>query len=743
MISRSNNSVYYQAAASYPAGQEADKAVSVSDLTKSTDTLLRSHKADTVIWEEASVTPNTVTSAPGPGNTQSEHRETKSSPTKTPAISSRSQSLNNIGKSKMDIGSHGRSRSSNTIGSTSSTSSASSRKSSTANMLEQRRRSTMTKLKGLVIPEMVSETGSGVSQTSGKERAVSDKTVSSSYSKQLSNPPWKDKGLADDFPKYSPAFKRKPFTVYGTLDNKKTSEESSPSTESSRSQQKQPVYKPPIGKRNSDEGSVSVLKTEDSDNDSAVSSGRSSLSCRSCTPPSSPKSGSRSSQNNKNSTDSNPRVLKKNSVEAINRQNVLNACKKSSATEPPLETSSPRAAQRTVGRPASRSSSFTINERKKSFESQHSDSSRRGSNSSHDSVSRKSSRDSDHMSSARTALEEAVNSRRSSRVTTPTSSCNYPDSIMDIEEKVAFMSEVVDRASSVTPTERRSLSRTPSIASERSSYSSRSSRNSSIVSEKAPFARNNSIMSKDSAISEDISKEIEEKSPKSGKKWSDLEKKYSRGLSSGSIGETISKLSKSSEDGKNERPKDLMIAQKKITNGINSPGSKNFKELAEKWQTMSVPDTPVTPTNPTSMTLPRKSSKEKLAKEETTRDTSSIATLPRRASRDKSPVRASPEEKCVTPGPVDTGITPTEQKWSPPAAVKGDNIVNFIQQQCLFDCYRQVRITKSTGAMPTGAGLRCRVSASSRTENTQFRLLTRPRSSCVTEKIMFHRGHQV
>merc|ERR1719264_79141 len=179
-------------------------------------------------------------------------------------------------------------------------------------------------------------------------------------------------------------------------------------------------------------------------------------------------------------------------------------------------------------------------------------------------------------------------------------------------------------------------------------------------------------MSKDSAISEDISKEIEEKSPKSGKKWSDLEKKYSRGLSSGSIGETISKLSKSSEDGKNERPKDLMIGQKKITNGINSPGSKNFKELANKWQTMSVPDTPVTPTNPMSMTLPRKSSKEKLAKEETMRDNSSIATLPRRVSRDKSPGRGSSEEtKSVAPAPVDTGITPTEQKWSPPAAVKG------------------------------------------------------------------------
>merc|ERR1712218_768127 len=90
-------------------------------------------------------------------------------------------------------------------------------------------------------------------------------------------------------------------------------------------------------------------------------------------------------------------------------------------------------------------------------------------------------------------------------------------------------------------------------------------------------------------ISEDITKEMEEK-PGGDKRWSDLEKKYSRGLSSSSIGETISKLAKSTEDSKNERPKDLMISPKKITNGINSPSSKNFKELAEKWQTMSVPE---------------------------------------------------------------------------------------------------------------------------------------------------------
>ena len=96
--------------------------------------------------------------------------------------------------------------------------------------------------------------------------------------------------------------------------------------------------------------------------------------------------GKLSNNNKDNEQQQNPRVLKKNSVEAINRQNVLNACKKSAPSsvgmrqtqeengrtgmrtedlrkaereDPPLDTSSPRS-NRTCGRPASRSSSFTI-----------------------------------------------------------------------------------------------------------------------------------------------------------------------------------------------------------------------------------------------------------------------------------------------------------------------------------------------------------------------------------------------
>jgi len=691
-----------------------DKAFSIGDLTQSTDTLIRSNENEHVIWEET-------------GNNLNEK------PRKLPpTISNRSQSLNEIGKSQKvpkqhhDMAAQGRSRSSNII-----VQNEQGQKSSMTVLIEQRRRSTMSKLKGLVIPESVTESNS-VNHSSKQKSSVNEKhsVISNKVSGALPNSPWKEKNDSDEFPKYSPAFKRKPFTVYNTKSSRPVSREGQNESErslsprsledksesrpnikiknlSKKQSNEQLAYKPPIGKKNSDEGlpsSPTGLKTEDSDNDSAVSSGRSSLSGRSSSPPQSPKAIRdelrEKMQNNKNcNIDMNPRVLKKNSVEAINRQNVINACKKSSATpikdinaaftkeelknaeiaEPPLETSSPRN-NRTCGRPASRSSSFTISERKKSFESQQSESSssRRGSNSSQDSLSRRSSQNTfetntNSRRSSREVMEE-VNSRRSSRVTTPTGNSSYPDSILDIEEKVAYMSDVVDRASSATPTERRSLSRTNSIASERSTYSSRSSRNSSIVSEKTPFARNNSIMSKDSAISEDISKEIEDiskvidkkpfeekqiKKPskaETASKWSELEKKYSKGLSSNSIGEKISKLSKTNAgEVKTERPKDLAISHKKISNGINSPGSKNFKELAEKWQVISV-DTPIySPTSQTTMssTLPRKSSKEKVLSSPLNSPDLSSSTLPRKHSREKSPVK-----------------TCDEVPWSPPAPVK-------------------------------------------------------------------------
>ena len=211
--------------------------------------------------------------------------------------------------------------------------------------------------------------------------------------------------------------------------------------------------------------------------------------------------------------------------------------------------------------------------------------------------------------------------------------------------------------------------RTNSLTSERSTYSSRSSRNSSIVSEKAStFNRNNSILSKDSAISEDISEERKE----SGK-WSELGKKYgsTKGREAGNklIEDKISQLTRNGDQGNNEsngpkRPKDLAITQKKLSSSTKSPSSKNFKELAEKWQTISV-DSPTTPSSISSVsssaTLPRKASKEKSGSPSASSTSTVLSsspstanTLPRRQeSRQAAAEREdkSSDEAPWSPGP--------------------------------------------------------------------------------------------
>ena len=210
--------------------------------------------------------------------------------------------------------------------------------------------------------------------------------------------------------------------------------------------------------------------------------------------------------------------------------------------------------------------------------------------------------------------------------------------------------------------------RTNSLTSERSTYSSRSSRNSSIVSEKATtFNRNNSILSKDSAISEDITEERKE----SGK-WAELGKKYGNkgreATGNKLIEDKISQLTRNGE-GNNEsngpkRPKDLAITQKKLSSSTKSPSSKNFKELSEKWQTISV-DSPTTPSSISSVsssaTLPRKASKEKSGSPSASSTStvlssspSAASTLPRRQeSRQAAAEREdkSSDEAPWSPGP--------------------------------------------------------------------------------------------
>ena len=205
--------------------------------------------------------------------------------------------------------------------------------------IEQRRKNTLTKMKGLVIPEVNNE-------------AMASPPPSAS---KLSTPPWKQQSSSEmsSSSKYSPAYKRKPFSVYGNGNNGHGT--STPDKRTS-----------PTSSSNNNSTNV---KSDDSDNDSAVSSGRSSLSHSSVSPPASPKSAKNRPQNetiqeaSSEAVDNNPRILKKDSVEAINRRNILESCKKSSA-KPDFS----KAAGWNSGRPASRSSSFTIAERKKSFE---------------------------------------------------------------------------------------------------------------------------------------------------------------------------------------------------------------------------------------------------------------------------------------------------------------------------------------------------------------------------------------
>ena len=205
-------------------------------------------------------------------------------------------------------------------------------------LLEQRRRSALSKLKGLVIPENNESLGSSSSSVESPKNVV------------LSTPPWKSSNST--LPKYSPAFKRKPFTVYSNTTAtsspgvKPTPESVGPKPRPAErrfheiSQQDDP---PKIPKRLSVTSTSSHIKSDnDSDNDSAVSSGRSSLSHGSASPPPSsappqPAERKSSAQLVKKSEavdddgkSENPRILKKDSVEAINRRNIIESCRTSS-----------------------------------------------------------------------------------------------------------------------------------------------------------------------------------------------------------------------------------------------------------------------------------------------------------------------------------------------------------------------------------------------------------------------------
>ena len=81
--------------------------MSVGDLSQSTDTLLRSHKPDTVIWEEAAPPPSATLKlqAPAPAPSMVKLATRAAAPAIT--ASARSQSLNEVRGGKKVSGSSG------------------------------------------------------------------------------------------------------------------------------------------------------------------------------------------------------------------------------------------------------------------------------------------------------------------------------------------------------------------------------------------------------------------------------------------------------------------------------------------------------------------------------------------------------------------------------------------------------------------------------------------------------------
>jgi len=540
------------------------------------------------------------------------------------------------------------------------------RQSSNPNLIEARRRNTLTKMKGLVIPE------SSESQPSPSPAKA-----------LLTTPPWKTGGAgggvggsnaaaANTLPKYSPAFKRKPFTIYSSAEDKTSSKSSSsssskpassatkhgssltssspPAKTSSPSKVKSSPSKSsrfshekgtgassskPSTQQSRSAGAKRVAgataagaKSDgiDSDNDSAVSSARSSLShSSSLSPPQSPHLNDRKQAREATISEDAPdseapaKTIAKGLAQAADEWNAaaaesaMNNPKNSSVVTDSVDHSSPPSGEEAaaavqpskerrsisstrtplpLGKPASRSSSFTIAERKKSFEAMNSrllsGDSRKGSqHSSQDSIatvksfscissSRRNSKDTfDSAAAAGSGCafgEETINANRrssngggssskaadlmheGSRVTTPTSLNRCSDAIIREMDN-----ETSHPSSPPPPPPTKSVSRTNSIKSDRSSV------------------RGGAAAAVGTGATGD-------------KKFNKLAQ-FSSFDGSGKD---------SSSSSRPDRPKDLNIGLdlgKKMS--AKSPGSKNIKELAEKWESRSsvsesVPATPST-----------------------------------------------------------------------------------------------------------------------------------------------------
>lgn len=237
-------------------------------------------------------------------------------------------------------------------------------KHSSLHLLVEQRRKNMSKLRGLVIPEKLTETRPIFDLPEIKSRdSILATTLSyrddnklnsnshfkgGGYTQQaqtnLISPPWKNQ---KNIPKYSPAFKRKSISVYG-----KESPPSKPPSKPPRTKLLEPldfiIDRSRVVSSSTDLYGRAGRSEDDSDNDSAVSSSRSSIS-HGFSPPASPlldsshrpvtrtlssettaSGGSNASTLTSGSSSSdgnNKRILKPQSVEAINRKNVLTSAK--------------------------------------------------------------------------------------------------------------------------------------------------------------------------------------------------------------------------------------------------------------------------------------------------------------------------------------------------------------------------------------------------------------------------------
>ncbi|KAG0726974.1 Pro-interleukin-16 [Chionoecetes opilio] len=429
----------------------------------------------------------------------------------------------------------------------------------------------------------------------------------SSRHSSLNAPPWKSHGTST-LPKYSPAFKRKNMTVFNKADNlpplsgrSHSACSTSPTSDLSQASPTHLSHSPPKsletisppssehtydmtdGRYNSDRNSYSKVpfshknsmesrfnRAEDSDNDSAVSSTQSSYS-QGMSPPSSPMpdqdeledrrgTGYRSRLSQQNSLDDQDavrRVLKRGSIEAENRRNVIISARVSSGknsdenmTPEIIRKYSSTSDREDSDRFPQRLDSelregpkVTGLRRQTSTSSTSSTASSR--RSSHDS-SRRNSKDSLSMSPTKVSAEPVYFDQEG-------------EMYKEDQLKIAYVNEITDNFEQLKePNNKEVIAEVPLSSS---------------VSRRI-------IEASDSSDSSHSSQPVSCHSRRGGNRWAELEMKYGTTNSNSDIESKIQRMRRASDSSSPDRTK------KK---------SGGFRALAERWQQRAEEDTSLPP----------------------------------------------------------------------------------------------------------------------------------------------------